>query len=195
VTDGGGLTPERRARVLIDAQLGAAGWQVCDSASAVREVRMKRGHGQVDYLLYVDRKIVGVAEAKPEGTALSGMEWKSAMYADGLSSAQELQSVVHQGRLPFVLEASGSETHLTNGYDPDPRAQRVFTFPQPATLARILPDAVAAPRPVSGPDGHRRRQDVYRGDRGLPAAQARRLHPDSVPGRPQGPERPGAGGV
>jgi type I restriction enzyme, R subunit len=67
------------ARVLIDEQLRASGWRVCDAAeldlihhpaSAVREVRMKRGHGQVDYLLYVDRKIVGVIEAKPEGTPL-----------------------------------------------------------------------------------------------------------------------------
>src|SRR5450756_3097869 len=65
-----GLTPEQRARVLIDAQLTAAGWCVCDSAAldlihhrhaAVREVRMKRGHGQVDYLLYVDRRIVAVS--------------------------------------------------------------------------------------------------------------------------------------
>ena len=72
----GGLTPEQRARVLIDAQLTAAGWHVCDVAaldlihhpdSAVREVRMQAGHGQVDYLLYVYRKIVGVIEAKPEG--------------------------------------------------------------------------------------------------------------------------------
>jgi len=53
-------------------------------------VRRKRGHGQVDYLLYVDRKIVGVIEAKPEGTSLSGVEWQSAMYADGLSAAQQL---------------------------------------------------------------------------------------------------------
>jgi len=49
------------------------------------------------------------------------------------------------GRLPFVFEASGSETHVTNGYDPDPRARRVFSFPQPATLARALRDADADP--------------------------------------------------
>jgi type I restriction enzyme R subunit len=62
--------------VLIDEQLRASGWRVSDAseldlirhpASAVREGRMKRGHGQVDYLLYVDHKIVGVIEAKPEG--------------------------------------------------------------------------------------------------------------------------------
>ena len=66
VTSGDGLTPEQRARVLIDEQLRAAGWHVCDVAAldlvhhphtTVREVCMKRGHGQVDYLLYVDRRM------------------------------------------------------------------------------------------------------------------------------------------
>src|SRR5665647_1290606 len=51
----------------------------------------------------------------------------------------------HERNLPFVFEASGSETHFTNGYDPNPRARRVFAFPQPATLARTLRDATADP--------------------------------------------------
>ncbi|HEY2297285.1 MAG TPA: DEAD/DEAH box helicase family protein [Jatrophihabitans sp.] len=149
-----GLHAEQRARVLIDAQLVGAGWHVCDLAlldlihhpsCAVREVRMKRGSGQVDYLLYVDRKIVGVIEAKPVGTPLSGVEWQSSMYADGLSPTQELQAVTVDRRLPFVFEASGTETHFTNGYDPNPRARKVFAFPQPQTLARVLREASADP--------------------------------------------------
>jgi type I restriction enzyme R subunit len=138
---GEGLHAEQRARRLIDAQLTAAGWQVCDLAQldlihypncAVREVRMKKGSGQVDYLLYVDRRIVGVIEAKPTGTPLSGVKWQSSMYAEGLSAAQRLQAVTVADRLPFVFEASGSETHFTNGYDPQPRARKLFAFPQPA---------------------------------------------------------------
>jgi type I restriction enzyme, R subunit len=149
------LHAEQRARVLIDAQFAQAGWHICDLAqldlihhpnSAVREVRMKRGSGQVDYLLYVDRKIVGVIEAKPIGTPLSGVEWQSSMYADGLSNEQQLRAVTVEGRLPFVFEASGSETHFTNGYDPAPRARKLFGFPQPATLARVIRDAQANPQ-------------------------------------------------
>lgn len=149
-----GLHAEQRARVLIDGQLLAAGWQVCDQARidlvhhpscAVREVRMKRGSGQVDYLIYVDRRIVGVIEAKPMGTPLSGVEWQSSMYADGLTAEQQLQAVTVGGRLPFVFEASGTETHFTNGYDPQPRARKVFAFPKPRTLARIVRDAAADP--------------------------------------------------
>ncbi|CCH74381.1 hypothetical protein BN11_430021 [Nostocoides australiense Ben110] len=67
--------------MLIDRQLADAGWSVQDKTNlnlfasdgvACREVVMKAGHGRADYLLYVDRKVVGVTQAKPEGTTLSG---------------------------------------------------------------------------------------------------------------------------
>ncbi len=149
------LQAEQRARVRIDAQLTAAGWVVQDRAQmnlfaaqgiAVREVVMAPGHGRVDYLLYVDKRVVGVVEAKPEGTPLSGVEWQSAMYATGLPEEHRKRAVTREGRLPFVLEASGSETHLTNGLDPAPRARRFQGFPQPQTLARWLRDAEADPQ-------------------------------------------------
>jgi type I restriction enzyme, R subunit len=154
MTDAAQLASEQRARVLIDRQLTDAGWVVQDKKAlnlfagqgvAVREVIMATGHGRADYLLYVDQLAVGVIEAKPEGTPLSGVEWQSAMYAEGLPADVRLKAVTTEGRLPFVFEASGSETHFTNGYDPNPRARRVFAFPQPPTLARSLRDAVADP--------------------------------------------------
>ncbi len=151
-----GLQAEQRARVLIDEQLTAGGWYVCDQAQlnlihqpncAVREVVMKAGAGRADYLLYVGRKIVGVIEAKPEGTTLTGVEWQSAMYAEGLRPEQQLQGTTTvAGRLPFVFEASGTETHFTDGFDPIPRARKIFAFPRPDTLARILRDAEADPQ-------------------------------------------------
>ena len=154
MTDENRLAAEQRARVLIDRQLSEAGWAVQDRkvlnlfaghGVAVREVIMAKGHGRADYLLYVDQKAVGVIEAKPAGTTLSGVEWQSAMYAEGLPAEVRLKAVTRDGRLPFVFEASGSETHFTNGYDPNPRARRVFAFPQPATLARTLRDTTADP--------------------------------------------------
>ncbi|MEV5694278.1 hypothetical protein [Micromonospora globbae] len=116
------LQAEQRARVLIDRQLRDAGWVVQDrsvtnlfagAGVAVREAIMAKGHGRVDYLLYVDQRVVGVIEAKPEGTPLSGVEWQSAMYAEGLPPAVRLKALTRGGRLPFVFEASGSETHFT----------------------------------------------------------------------------------
>lgn len=148
------LAAEQRARVLIDRQLDDAGWSVQDKKAlnlfaaegvACREVVMKQGHGRADYLLYVDKQVVGVVEAKPAGTTLSGVEWQSAMYASGLPAEARLRAVTVDERLPFVFEASGTETHFTNGYDPEPRARRVFNFPKPSTLAQIVRDAEADP--------------------------------------------------
>ena len=148
------LSAEARARALIDQQLTQAGWVVQDKKDlnlfagpgvAVREVVMKPGHGRVDYLLYVDKAVVGVIEAKPVGTTLSGVEWQSAMYAEGLPADVRLAAKSQDGRLPFVYEASGTETHFTNGFDPHPRARLVFNVARPQTLARILRDAEAAP--------------------------------------------------
>jgi type I restriction enzyme R subunit len=143
------LTAEQRARVLIDRQLRAAGWAVQDRNQAnltlpgvaVREVIMASGHGRADYVLYVDKRAVGVIEAKPEGTTLSGVEWQSARYATGLPPEVRLRALTLDDRLPFVFEASGSEVHFTNGYDPVPRARRLFSFPRPETLARTIRDA------------------------------------------------------
>src|SRR5450759_2859286 len=154
MTDEDRLAAEQRARVLIDRQLTDAGWVVQDKKDlnlfaaqgvAVREVIMAQGHGRADYLIYVEQKAVGVIEAKPAGTTLSGVEWQSSMYAEGLPAEVRLKAVTTDGRLPFVFEASGSETHVTNGYDLNPRARRVFAFPQPSTLARTLRDATADP--------------------------------------------------
>ena len=145
--DASRLPAEARARLLIDQQLRQAGWAVQDKKAmnlfeargvAIREVTLKPGHGRADYVLYVDQSAVGVIEAKPEGTPLSGVEWQSATYADGLPADVRLAALTTDGRLPFVFEASGTETHFTNGFDPDPRARRVFHFPKPATLGGIL---------------------------------------------------------
>ncbi len=87
------LTPEARARVRIDEMLAAAGWDVQNARSAnlaaargvaIREFVLAPPHGRVDYLLFVDRRAVGVIEAKKEGESLTGVEWQSGKYADGL---------------------------------------------------------------------------------------------------------------
>jgi type I restriction enzyme R subunit len=79
-------TPERLARKEIDAELAASGWVVQDykqfdpSAGrglALREVTLKSG--TCDYLLLVDRKAVGVIEAKKKGTLLSGVAEQSGL--------------------------------------------------------------------------------------------------------------------
>ena len=131
-------TPEQNARRDIDANLKAAGWLVQDKEElnlssglgvAVREFPMKPGFGTADYLLYIDRIIVGAIEAKAEGT-LTGVEAQSAKYAEGV--AEDLN--VYRIPLPFLFEANGSVAYFTNGLDPVPRSRQVFNFPRPETL-------------------------------------------------------------
>ncbi|MGB7964284.1 MAG: DEAD/DEAH box helicase family protein, partial [Propionicimonas sp.] len=135
------LTAEARARIEIDQQLETAGWLVQDRAGmnlyagqgvAVREFIMAPGHGRADYLLFVDGVAVGAVEAKPAGKPLAGVEAQSAKYAAGLPP--ELPSLM--APLPFLYEATGEETTLTNGLDPDPRSRQVFWFHRPETMAR-----------------------------------------------------------
>ena len=106
---------------------------------------MDKGHGRADYLLYLNGEIVGVIEAKPVGTSLAGVEWQSAMYAVGLPEAYRAMAVLKDERLPFVYEASGSETRFTNGFDPFPKARKIFNFQTPETLARLIRDYYANP--------------------------------------------------
>ena len=144
------LTPEERARDLIDQQLTQAGWSVVDRDAinlvshqgvAVREVIMAADAGRADYILYVNRTMVGVIEAKPQGKTLSDVEWQSRRYARGLTDAQRISARLKDDELPFIYEANGSETHFTNLFDPEPRARAIFNFQKPETLARILRDA------------------------------------------------------
>ena len=141
------LSPEERARVLIDEQLTQAGWTVQDRKEidlvnyvgvAVREAILKNVAGRADYLLYVNRKIVGVIEAKPSGVTLTEVQWQSHRYSKGLDADQAGIAVLHREELPFIYEASGTETHFTNLYDPEPRARHIFNFQKPETLARFI---------------------------------------------------------
>jgi len=141
------LTPEERARVLIDEQLTRAGWVVQDRKDidlvnhvgvAVRETLLKNVAGRADYLLYLNRKIIGVIEAKPSGVTLTEVQWQSHRYSKGLDAEQKKIAVLNRDELPFIYEASGTETRFTNLYDPDPRARQIFNFQKPETLARII---------------------------------------------------------
>lgn len=55
---------------------------------------MKPDYGRTDYLLYVDKKVVGVIEAKPVGTTLTGLQWQAAMYAVDSLEAYRPQAVL-----------------------------------------------------------------------------------------------------
>lgn len=135
--------PEAVARVQIDAALEAAGWVVQNrdemnlaaaQGVAVREFKLKHGHGYADYLLFVDGKAVGVFEAKAPGHTLIGVEPQSAKYASGLPDG--LNPPITP--LPFLYLGTGAVTKLTNLLDPEPRSRFIFHVHRPETLAEWL---------------------------------------------------------
>ena len=135
-------TPEQDARDIIDRQLTAAGWAVQKKSAinwhvsagiAVTHYPMKDGT-EADYVLFVDRKPVGIIEAKreEEGHHLSAVEDQSSGYAG--SKLKHLNN----NPLPFVYESTGILTHFTDFRDPKPRSRTVFTVHRPETLREWL---------------------------------------------------------
>ncbi len=82
---------------------------------------------ETDYVLFVDKKPVGVIEAKreEEGHRLTTVEEQSNDYA--LSKLKYLNNYP----LPFVYESTGDLTRFTDYRDPKPRSRPVFTFHRP----------------------------------------------------------------
>jgi len=173
------LTPEARARVEIDRQLGAAGWTVQDASRAnlsaargvaVREFVLKSPHGRADYLLFVDGAAAGVVEAKKEGQTLSGVAWQTAKYVEGVPD--EVPTAL-EGALPFAYESTGTETRFTNTLDPDAASRRVFSFHRPETLAGWIADI--SKHPTAPTLRHRLRTLPPLTDTGLWPAQFRAI--------------------
>ncbi|MEV7964915.1 DEAD/DEAH box helicase family protein [Sphaerisporangium sp. NPDC088356] len=114
--------------------MAGAGRRPGEPVRRLREAYTARG--PADYLLYVDRKLVGVVEAKREGTALRAVEKQSARYAAGLTASQQMQA--WRMPLPFRYETTATETHFTNTLNLNPWSREVFSFHRPETLARWM---------------------------------------------------------
>jgi type I restriction enzyme R subunit len=136
-------TPEQEAREKIDSALLAAGWLIQDVVDAnvlaargvaLREFPLVKGHGEADYLLYVDGKAAGVVEAKKSGDTLTGVEVQAEKYSTGMPKVLP----AHFRPLPFLYQSTGIETRFTNRLDPKPKSRSLFSFHRPETLAEWL---------------------------------------------------------
>ncbi len=136
--------PEQLARDKIDTMLCNAGWVVqaktkinlaAGKGFAVREYHTDAG--SADYVLFVDRKAVGIIEAKreEEGQHLLQVSEQATKYA-----TSKLK-YLNNDPLPFVYESTGALSHFTDYRDPKPRARIVFGFHQPETMAQWLTKA------------------------------------------------------
>ena len=134
------MKPEEKAREQIDDQLRAAGWTVqsrdaanLGAARGVAVAEFPLATGFADYMLFVDRRPIGVVEAKAVGRTLSGVEVQTAQYSAGLPPL--LRSNAWHTPLPFLYQSTGVESFFTDVRDPEPRSRRVFSFHRPETLA------------------------------------------------------------
>ena len=133
--------PEDIARAAIDRRLVICGWVVQSRSDmnvgsgqgiAVRE--FQTASGPVDYALFVDRRLCGVIEAKPEGRTLSGFPVQAERYMAGAPE----YLVREAGQVRFEYVASPTEILFRDHADPAPVSRRVFAFHRPATLSRWL---------------------------------------------------------
>jgi type I restriction enzyme, R subunit len=133
------MTPEAKARHVIDQKLAQAGWVVQDLKQlnlaagpgvAVREYPTDTG--PADYVLFINREPVGVIEAKRDdaGETLVVAESQTERY-----STSRLKWRSNNQPLPFLFEATGQIIRFTDGRDPIPRSREVFHFFRPEALA------------------------------------------------------------
>ncbi|MBC9911685.1 DEAD/DEAH box helicase family protein [Chitinophaga varians] len=92
--------------------------------------------GPADYVLFVNKKPVGIVEAKraEEGVHMSIHEEQSEGYA------RAKLKYCQNDPLPFVYESTGDITKFTDYRDKKPRSREVFSFHRPETFAEWLRD-------------------------------------------------------
>lgn len=138
------MAPEQKARLAIDKKLTEAGWLIQDKKEfnpaaalgvAVRE--FQTDSGPVDYLLFIDRKPIGVIEAKKaeEGQNITTHETQSIRYAQS-----GIKWAVSGVSIRFAYEATDIIIRFTDYADEKARSRDVFNFHRPETLKLLLQD-------------------------------------------------------
>lgn len=133
--------PEQQARDVIDRQLLACGWVIQNKDQinlaaglgvAIREYSTEVG--PADYVLFVNRKPLGVIEAKrqEEAEKFSTHESQVEEYASAKLKRIENQNI------PFLYLSTGEITRFTDTRDPSPRYREIFTFHRPETLEKWM---------------------------------------------------------
>ena len=136
------LSPEEKARLVIDKKLQESGWVIQDmkelnlTASlgvAVRE--FPTSTGPVDYALFVDCSPVGVVEAKKSegGEHITDVETQSSRYANST-----FKWVKQEYKIRFAYEATDKIVRFTDYNDIKFRSRSIFSFHRPETLKFLL---------------------------------------------------------
>lgn len=136
------MTPEAKAREVIDKKLEQAGWLLQDMQKfnplaslgvAVREY--PTSSGPVDYALFVGKSPVGVVEAKAseKGETITSVEEQSVRYA-----TSTFRWANNSQPIRFAYESTDIITRFTDYADEKARSRQVFCFHRPETLDKWL---------------------------------------------------------
>ena len=135
------MTPEQKAREIIDKKLEQSGWIIQDAQKinlfaglgvAVRE--FPTSTGPVDYALFLEGIPVGIVEAKRDdvGENITEVERQDSRYANST-----FKWVRSDYRIRFAYEATSILTRFTDYDDVKYRSRSVFSFHQPQELQRL----------------------------------------------------------
>lgn len=136
------MTPEEKARLVIDEKLRQSGWVIQDmkrlNLSAALGVAVREfptSTGEVDYALFIDGKPVGVAEAKREekGESITDVEVQSGRYANST-----FKWIKNDYKIRFAYETTDKLIRFTDYNDIKYRSRTVFSFHRPETLLALL---------------------------------------------------------
>lgn len=136
------MTPEEKARLVIDEKLKQSGWVIQDikelnlsTALGVAVREFPTSTGEVDYALFVEGLPVGVVEAKREeaGEHITDVEVQSNRYVNS-----KLKWIKSDYVIRFVYEATDKIVRFTDYKDIKYRSRTVFSFHRPETLLALL---------------------------------------------------------
>ena len=135
------MTPEQRARKIIDQKLIEAGWDICDrnhytplsSAIAIEEGLLKNNY-EADYLLFIDGKAIGVLEAKRMETPLNDK-----VYLQAYNYNHKVPDWVPSFLLPLpLIYLSNGNTLRFKDIRNDEEPQELDKMHTPKEIAKIL---------------------------------------------------------
>lgn len=137
------LTPEQKARKIIDSLFSNSGWEVVDrdsyspttSAAAIEEGLLNHNL-EADYLLFINGTAIGVLEAKKESYDIvsDAVKAQAENYVANVPNTYKKYSNV----LPLIFISNGKRILFRDFRDPDSEYQEISQIPTPREICKIL---------------------------------------------------------
>ena len=137
------MTPEEKARVIIDQMFDDAGWKVVDrdfysptiTAAAIRE-GLLNGNREADYFLFINGMAVGVLEAKRKEVDVSSNKVceQAELYARSVPDYYN----AYARPLPIIYQSNGEETLFRDFRDIDGDLIELNRIHTPKEIVKML---------------------------------------------------------